>query len=402
MRPGDDAHRFGMSVEVAEDRAAEAGARDAFDRGVETRGTFGMIEARLMPVENGVRVDLHVIQIVALKRILQIALIVALTVLFLWLFLRNANLAEVGAILRRANWGWVFIGFLVNICALICRTIRWRTILDPDDPPPFSATFAANAIGYMSSIVLPIRASDVVRPAILSRKTHHRFSGALAGVLSERVLDLTSILTLFCFFALRRWNEFEHDPTTAKWFYIVRAGAVASLVVLVVLWTFIINLYFFGDRIRVAHQFVGRILPQRFRSSWMHFFDTFKETLEIIKHRGVLATVLLATLGVWTCLTAQFWFATRAVDHRLPYDAGFFVTGVTTLGVAIPTPGGIGGFHKACQLVLTNFYRFDVDASVAVAVLFHIIGTLPVLTMGVVLFAKEGLHWRDVTSANDE
>lgn len=331
---------------------------------------------------------------VGLKRILQIALIVALTVLFLWLFLRNANMAEVGAILARANWGWVFVGFVVNTGALLCRTARWRTILDPDDPPPFSATLAANAIGYMSSIVLPIRASDVVRPAILSRKTNHRFSGALAGVLSERVLDLTSILSLFVFFALRRWNEFAH---LTKWFYIVRAGAIASIVVLVVLWTFIVSLYFFGDRIRVAHEFIGRLLPKRFLGSWLHFFDTFKETLEIIKHRGVLAKVLLATVGVWTCLTAQFWFATRSVDHRLPYDASFFVTGVTTIGVAIPTPGGIGGFHKACQLVLTNFYQFGLEASVAVAVLFHIIGTIPVLTLGLFLFAREGLHWKDVT-----
>jgi uncharacterized protein (TIRG00374 family) len=338
-----------------------------------------------------------VVQLVSLKRILQIALIVALTVVFLWLFLRNANLSEVGAILKGANWAWVVVGFAVNVCALLCRTIRWRTILDPDDPPPFSATFSANAIGYMLSIVLPIRASDVARPALLARRTTHRFSGALAAVFSERVLDLTSILSLFVFFALLRWNEFSHDPETAKWFYIVRAGAVASLVVLVALWTFIVSLYFFGDRIRVGHEYVGRALPQRFRSSWLHFFDTFKESLEIIKHRGVLATVLLATMGVWTCLTAQFWFATRAVDHRLPYDASFFVTGVTTLGVAIPTPGGIGGFHKACQLVLTNFYGFEVDASVAVAVLFHIIGTLPVLTMGLFLFAREGLHWRDVT-----
>jgi uncharacterized membrane protein YbhN (UPF0104 family) len=90
-------------------------------------------------------------------------------------------------------------------------------------------------------------------------------------------------------------------------------------------------------------------------------------------------TVLLCTAGVWACLTSQFWFATLAAHHPLPFDSSFFVTGVTTVGLAIPTPGGIGGFHKACQLVLTRFYRFDVESSIAVAVLFHVIGTLPVL-----------------------
>lgn len=331
-----------------------------------------------------------------MKRVLQLAVIAALTVFFLWLFLRNANLSEVGAILGRSSFGWVLIGFAVNIIALLSRTVRWRTLLDPDDPPPFYATFFANAVGYMSSIVLPIRASDLARPALLSRRTSHRFSGALGTILTERVLDLTSILTMFVFFAALRWNEFSHDPATARWFYIVRAGAIASAVILTALWGFLLGLRFSRDTIRRMHEGLGRLLPQRIRPSWMHFFDTFAETLRISKYPGALAKVLFCTVLTWTCLTAQFWFATKAVHQPLPYDSSFFVTGVTTVGLAIPTPGGIGGFHKACQLVLTRFYAFTVESSVAVAVLFHLIGTLPVLTVGLFLFAKEGVSLKQL------
>ena len=336
-----------------------------------------------------------------MKRILQIAGIVVLTVFFLWLFLRNANLADVGRIIAGATKSWIVVGFAVNALALILRTLRWRMLLDPDDPPPFYATFFANTLGYMLSIILPIRAADVARPALLARRTTHRFSGALGTVLTERVLDLTSILTLFVFFAFLRWNEFSHDPEIAAWFYIVRAGAIASLVILVALGSFIAALLLFGHRVRTLHERLGRLLPERFRSSWMHFFDSFTETLEIARRRGHLALVLLLTAGVWACLTSQFWFATMAVHRPLPFDSSFFVTGVTTVGLAIPTPGGIGGFHKACQLVLTRFYGFDVNSSVAVAVLFHLIGTLPVLVTGLVLFAREGMKWKDVTKGDE-
>ena len=332
-----------------------------------------------------------------MKRILQISLVIGLTILFLWLFLRNANLREVGAILRSTRLGWVFVGFGANALALLLRTIRWRTILDPDDPPPFFATFFANTVGYMSSIVLPIRASDLARPALLARRTSHRFSGALGTVLTERVLDLTSILGLFVFFAFYRWNEFSHDPVIAAWFYIVRIGAIASALILLALAFFIFGLYFFRGTIRRIHEWIGRLLPHRFRDAWMHFFDSFIDTLELTKHHAAFVRVLFCTAGVWLCLTSQFWFATKAVHHPLPFDSSFFVTGVTTVGLAIPTPGGIGGFHKACQLVLTRFYGFDIDSSVAVAVVFHVIGTLPVLCTGLFLFAKEGLHWKDVT-----
>lgn len=336
-----------------------------------------------------------------MKRTLQIAVIAGLTVFFLWLFLRNANLREVGAILRTTAVHFVLLGFAVNACALILRTIRWRTILDPDDPPPFYATFFANTVGYMLSTILPIRASDFARPVLLSRRTSHRFSGALGTIMTERVLDLSSILLMFVTFAALRWDEFSHDRATAAWFYIVRIGAIASLVLLVALWTFIVSLRFFRERVRRLFQWLSRFLPQRFRASLMHFFDTFTQTLRITKNPTALVKVLLCTVGTWACLTSQFWFATLAVHHPLPFDASFFVTGVTTVGLAIPTPGGIGGFHKACQLVLTRFYGFTIDSSVAVAVLFHLIGTLPVLVTGLVLFAREGLHWKDVTRADD-
>jgi uncharacterized protein (TIRG00374 family) len=336
------------------------------------------------------------------KRILQIGVIAALTVFFLWLFIKNANLRDVGAILRKTSYGWLLAGFLANLGALTFRTIRWRTILNPEEPPPFYGVFFANAVGYMLSTILPIRAADVARPALLARRTSHRFSGALGTILTERVLDLTSILSLFLYFAIRRWNEFSHDPHIGSWFSVLRNGAIAATTILTALWFFLFGMYFFRDFIRRMHEGLGRIIPRRFREGWMHFFDTFAGTIEIAHHRTALPKIILSTAGIWFCLTSQFWCATKAVHHPLPADASFFITWVGTIGVAIPTPGAVGGFHKVVQFALTTFYRFDIDSSVAVAVLFHLIGTIPIITTGLVLFLREGLHWRDVTRAGNQ
>lgn len=334
-----------------------------------------------------------------MKRFLQISAITALTVFFLWLFLRNADMGGVWRIIRTTNFYWLGLALLINLSALFLRTIRWRVILDPEEPPPFYPTFFANTVGYMLSTLLPIRAADVARPALLARRTSHRFSGALGTVLTERVLDLFTILVLFIYFAAKRWNQFSHDPVTARWFFVVKAGAIAAGVLLAVLSTFIVGLYFFRSVVRRAHEFLGRFVPGRFRESWMHFFDTFVETLELTRHRSALVKVVLGTAGIWACLTGQFYFTALALRQALPWDASIFVTGVTTVGLAIPTPGGLGGFHKACQMVLTRFYGFSVDLSVATAVLFHIVGTAPVITMGLLLLGREGLRWRDLTRA---
>jgi uncharacterized protein (TIRG00374 family) len=328
-----------------------------------------------------------------LKRALQIIAIAAFTILFLWLFLKNANLEDVWRILRTTDPLWLAIGLVTNFSALLFRTARWRMLLDADDPPPLYATFFATTVGYMLSTILPIRASDVARPALLARRTSTRFSAGLGTVLTERMLDLYSILLLFVAFAIRRWNDFASN----QWFFVIKAGAIASGVLLVALTGFIIGLRLFRPAIRRAHEFLGRVIPHRFRDSWMHFFDTFVETTQITERPRVFAMVVLCTAGVWFCLTAQFIFTVLALHHPLPFDSSIFVTGITTVGLAIPTPGGVGGFHKACQLVLTHFYGFDIDSSVATAVLFHVVGTLPVLVTGLLLFVHEGLRWRDVT-----
>lgn len=332
-----------------------------------------------------------------MKRKLQLALGIVLTIVFLGWFLWNTDLHKVWAIMKSANPLWLIGGMLINVAALVFRTLRWRTILRPDNPPPFYPTFFANTLGYGLSTVLPVRAGDFARPALLARRTDIQFTAALGTVLAERVLDLTSILTLFVYYALTHWQHFSNDPRTAGAFFIIKAGAIGALITLLALLTLIIFVYFFRSRIRGAHQWLGKILPQRFREPWMHFFDSFVASLDLVRQPRVLARVLFFTAGVWGCLTSQFWFVVNALHRPLPLDSGFFVTGITTIGLAVPTPGGVGGFHKACQIVLTKFYLFDIDSSVAVAVLFHVVGTLPVLLTGLLLFLREGVNLQQLT-----
>lgn len=333
-----------------------------------------------------------------MKRILQVAFIAALTVFLLWLFLRNADFAVVWAILKSTSPLWLLAALAVNVGALVFRTLRWRILLDPDTPPPFYATFFATTVGYMLSAMLPVRAADVARPALLSRRTEHRFSGALGTVVIERMLDMMSVLVLFGYFTIRRWNEYAHDPRTAAlWNYVMRPAAVTGCAVIALVATILAVFYFFGGAARRGHEWLARWVPHRFRDSWTHFFDTFVETLEILKRRAALGRVLLTTAGIWLCLTGQVALAAVALDRHLPYDSSFFIAFAGTLGLAVPTPGGIGGAHKAVQFVLTRFYAFDVDTSVAAAVLFHLVGNVPVIVTGLTLFVREGMKWRDVT-----
>jgi len=334
-----------------------------------------------------------------LRRALQITSVTLLTILLLGVFLWNSNLRDVWRIMKATSIVWFAGGLLINFGAIIFRTIRWRALLDFDHPPAFYPTFFATATGYMLSTVLPIRASDVARPALLARRTDVRFTRALGTVLTERILDLVSIVGLFLFYCFTHWSTFDKGRA------VLRGGAVGSSIVVASLIVVTLGIYFFREPFRRLHGAIGHIIPKRFRDAWMQFFDSFSRSLEVTRHPRALAKVLLATCGIWFCLTAQFWFVLIAAHRTLPFDSGFFIGGVTTVGIAIPTPGGVGGFHKVCQYVLTTFYKFDIDSSVAVAVLFHLVGTIPVVVTGLLLFLREGLNWKQLseeTSAADE
>jgi len=289
-----------------------------------------------------------------------------------------------------ASLGWLSAGFLVNFAALIFRTIRWRTLIGGAEPPRLYATFFATATGYMLSTVLPIRAGDVVRPALLARRSRVHFADALGTVLTERVLDLIAILGLFVWFCIAHWNDFPQARA------VIRGGALGASALLAALFVFLLGLRFFRGGIRRVHAFIGRIVPHRFRDSWMRFFDAFAQTLTITERPAAFFIVTGCTALIWTCLTAQLWLVFVALGRAVAYDSTFLINAVSTVGLAIPTPGGVGGFHKVCQWLLETFYRFDVDDSVATAVLFHAVGTVPVVVTGIVLFAREGLRWRDV------
>jgi len=331
-----------------------------------------------------------VVQLLTLRRTLQITSIALLTVFFLGFFLWKSNLRDVWRIMADTNLLWLASAFLVNWMALIFRTIRWRVLLASPKAPGFYPTFFANTTGYMLSTVLPIRAGDVARPALLSRRANVRFAEALGTVLTERILDLFSILAIFLWFCARHWNSFPNNVG------VIHGGAIGCAIVLGLLVILLVSLRFFGGAVRSLHITVGRILPKRFREPWMKFFDAFAKTLVIAERPGDFFTVLFATAMIWVCLTAQYSLVFIAMHHPLPYDATFFINGVTTIGVAIPTPGGVGGFHKLCQWALTSFYAFDIDSSVALALLMHLVGTVPVVVTGVTLFAREGLRWRDL------
>src|SRR5205814_1312366 len=90
---------------------------------------------------------------------------------------------------------------------------------------------------------------------------------------------------------------------------------------------------------------------------------------------GAFATIILERLLVafawsfplWLSIDAGIWAVAVAFGFNMPFTSSFLIVPLLTLGVAVPTPGAIGGFHEAFRLGATVFYGVPNDGAVAAA-----------------------------------
>ena len=115
---------------------------------------------------------------------------------------------------------------------------------------------------------------------------------------------------------------------------------------------------------------------------------------------------LLAILGqsvlVWMAIGTSIYLNNRAFGIALPFHSSFLMMGFLTVGVAVPTPGMVGGFHEAFLLALTQAFGVDKGTAAAAGITMHALSNLPVLVGGLALLPTEGLTLGRVADMTDK
>jgi uncharacterized membrane protein YbhN (UPF0104 family) len=87
-----------------------------------------------------------------------------------------------------------------------------------------------------------------------------------------------------------------------------------------------------------------------------------------------------------------------------PFSASFLVTTVLVVGVAMPTPGQIGGFHAMYKIAVVTFFGAPEATAVGAAIVLHAISFVPVTLLGLAFMAREGLslgRMREMATASE-
>jgi uncharacterized protein (TIRG00374 family) len=162
---------------------------------------------------------------------------------------------------------------------------------------------------------------------------------------------------------------------------------------------------------------MNRVLPHRIAEALARLAHTFSEGLAVARTPRPLVLALLWSFPVWILIALEAWFVTRAFGIAMPIAGSFLVQGLLVIGVAVPTPGAVGGFHEAYRIGVTTFFGASDDAAVAAAIVLHAVSFIPVTVVGVIFMAADGLsvsglrgmtgaaheaETQDVETGNDE
>jgi uncharacterized protein (TIRG00374 family) len=324
-----------------------------------------------------------------MKSRVRTVLILLLTVGLLWFFFRNADMPRVWAEMRRARPLLLVAAVLITGVTYVLRSLRWQYLLAPIGHTRFSTAFRTTVIGFAATFLLPARAGEVIRPYLLARQEGLPGSACFATVILERLLDLVTVVALFAFFV------FTADPasTAAAPAAMERvklgglAAAAAGALALAV--AFVAAGH--PERLGRWALSVERVLPARLARIVASFVETFTQGLAVMRQPRRLLVSLALSAPLWLSIAAGIWLTSLAFHITFPFTGSFLVMTILVVGVAMPTPGAVGGFHAAYQIAVQTFFGVPDDRAIGAAIVLHGVSFVPVTLLGLAFMARDGI-----------
>jgi uncharacterized protein (TIRG00374 family) len=237
--------------------------------------------------------------------------------------------------------------------------------------------------------MLPARAGEVLRPWLLARKEGLNATSAFATVILERVLDTVMVLLLFGLFLMLSGPHMPAGDEVA-FSRLKLGGAVAATVSVVALVVMYVLAGHPATLARLEAAFT-RILPVRLARLADRFTRTFAEGLAIVRQPSRFLWSIVLSVPVWLSIALGIWAITQAFHIDMPYTGSFLLMALLVIGVAVPTPGAVGGFHYFYRLGVMAFYGAPSDRAVGAAIVLHAASFVPVTLVGLAFLAQEGM-----------
>jgi len=310
-------------------------------------------------------------------------------------FFKGADLGAIRKSLAEADLGLIAAAIAFVMVSYVLRARRWQVLLKPVGAADMGACFVTTVIGFMFNFIAPTgRLGELVRPYLLARREGFSASSAFATIFLERIFDLVTVI-LF----VGVWLLLGPPPEGAKSETAIqglKVGGITAFLATAVGLAIMFAFVRYRDRALTLARSLIRWFPGRLEPVAMRFLQNFGEGLGVLADGGNLARIGILSIALWLNIALVLWLGLSAFGIQLQFGATFLVLGFLVVGVAVPTPGAVGGYHVMFSLALTLLFGVDESRSQAAALVNHAIAFLPVTLLGMVFFIREGLSLKEV------
>jgi len=314
----------------------------------------------------------HALGSARLRVLLLLATGVALLALLRW---RESNLESFGSALAHMRWSWTVAAIAFNLLSAIAGSLAWDTVIKramPAPHPRYRDVLSAFAVGLLGNVVLPARAGEVARIAVLARRLRGRtgvWATLVGTVVAYRLLDLVPSLALIVYVLV--------SAPIPNW-------ALRSLVLIAALGVALLAVGLASARRHERPLFEPRERSRRLATM-------AREGLGILRAPLPAATATLYQSVAWLSQLLAVFATLRAFGLALPFSAAALVLALVNLAILFPFwPGNVGLLQAAVALPLAA-YGVDYGHGIAFGVGMQAIEVSVGVSLGLLFLAREGL-----------
>jgi glycosyltransferase 2 family protein len=328
------------------------------------------------------------------KGFLRLVFSLGLSVLFLYLAFRNASPDELLASLQGVNYWWLAMMFILLLASHAFRSLRWRFLLNPIKPGiGFRNLFSAVMVGYMMNNVLP-RAGELVRPYAIGKLENIRAGAALGTIVVERLLDILTFLGLIALI------PFVYEGPLMQTFPWLEQGGLWLGIVTMLVLVALVMMMIRRDWTDAVLRLLTRFLPMKLRQRLEGLAHAFLDGLLFVKQPRALVVIMVLGIVVWGLYGLMTYVAFFAFDMHVSLGPGaaLVVLAISSIGVAIPTPGSTGTYHFFTSVTLTRLFGVASGPALSYATATHAVGFVGVTLIGLYFFVKDQLKMSDAVA----
>ena len=326
-----------------------------------------------------------------MKSAFRLGLGLGLAALLLWFAARGVDGPAFWAALGRARGLELALVVVLTALMYVIRAMRWRLLLPPLKDASILDLFGITNIGFMSGLFIP-RAGEILRPYLAARRYKVTVSAGFASIVLERLIDLITVLFLLSLymFVLPRPAMERSDEIMDR----LRAGAGLVFAIAIAGLLFLAALRTEGGMARRLLDGILGFLPKSVSAKVSDLVGSFIAGLDVFGSSPAQWVRLAGeSLLLWGMIGLIIHLNSIAFGFNLPFHTAFLIIAFLTVGVAIPTPGMVGGFHASYTLALTAIYGISKDKAIAAGLVLHALQNLPVLILGIAFLGREGLSF---------